>query len=1565
MNIYSKEIKMIKDILKRLTSLLLVAFMIIPIVPIANAMDESIIVAEPTKQVVPDVVYANGDDPLLGAATVTTGGDASLYVDINSTFTPSGYSTRTTGENAYTTAPGNDFSYHTSRNGSTSNSYVITPTNDLSWSTNSGSTGITGTLSDTAVSDYKDCGENGALCAKVNSKVLQIHALSDINVTFDFSSNLTIDKSDGQGNIMEGVYTLKTASDSPAIAQIKAGTARSNTAKTDLSKTVSATGSVSESIQQGEYLYVYFYGFFNNQSSSDVDTTKYTYTASVTNFEITPVTQSYSLTVGNSDCADHLVGGGKINVNGTAVTIPSAGTATGLTDALSGTSVVLSLNTVPSGYFHIGWRVDGTDCFQKTCEFTLDSNKTAYALLIPQVTVTMGSSGYTNASYSYKTYSGNTVNAADQYIARNSSATAYYKTLNEAFSANSVVVLLGNIVLDGDFTIPSGKTLSVQRDWTDPATSALQRLAESAGTSIFAKATINGTVTVQGNLVASGVQGTRDGVNGRATGGVGHLIINGTVNVTSGGAVCAYGMITGSGQINVASGGKVYELMEIRDMRSIYVMPDVVSGGAFPVNHYFVKTNEVTTTYSQGSNLIGCYCVSVSGQAGNGEAPIIGSYSSNASNQSLFMISSGSITKCFSSASPYNNKIIFRAENGSVIRTGKFSVTISGSTLDTSNFVLPLNYCYAIEIMNGGSMKLDYDYKLLPGALINVKEGGTLTIASGKKLILYRANDYGFPAMSGFSATAYPTAFTKPSGLSYPSNTAANVGSAKLNVDGTLNVEGELYVTNQLTNATSYSNGYNYLTGEGTINITGTLSNGTIKEWKQPDSQTANSVNVAYVPIKGNMDADATTDGGQTGYESLTKKTWYGHKNSSGVYYWDNTEQTTNTYTVIWKNEDGTVLETDENVPVGTIPTFDGETPSKEATVQNTYAFNGWSPAIGPVEGDQVYTATYKETVRKYRIVFWNEDGSEEFYNADYAYGVTPVCNGTPSKSPTAGYTYEFAGWASEAGGDVIDPLPTVEGDASYYAVFTATPIEYTVKWSINGVIQEETYTYNAIPEYKGSEPVKEADNTYRYTFAGWSKSSNGAVLDALDPVTKNVTYYAVFTKEKIEYTVAFVNHDGTELQSGTYSYNDQVYYVEPEPQRDGDAQYSYTFTGWSDGSNFYSKDGDLPRVTANTTYTAQFERTLNKYTVTWIGADGNTLKTEEVEYGTVPVYTGEEPAKQSDWQYDYVFDGWDPEIVSVTGDAVYTAKFKAVLRGNIVYGVRPVLDGILSLKFYIVPAESAKAAKLTYTYTYGSEEITKVEEFDLTDGSLFDNSTGCVVLRYTNIQSGCIARDVVLTIYDEHGEEQEILSRLDPTFRDTSYSYCVADWSRSIIAQYGDDESKKNTVELAKAIINYGYYSAEYFKLRFDGDYTNAESGFYGDLTESDISVLNAHAGIKDANSADVGLLGCRVILEGATTLRVYFKNPVESATVDGQACEVIPKDNMYYVELVNIASPNLDKTHTFKVSYNGSEYTFEYSVLSWVNSMISSSSTKQETYDLAKAIYLYWKAASAYFAQ
>ena len=83
---------------------------------------------------------------------------------------------------------------------------------------------------------------------------------------------------------------------------------------------------------------------------------------------------------------------------------------------------------------------------------------------------------------------------------------------------------------------------------------------------------------------------------------------------------------------------------------------------------------------------------------------------------------------------------------------------------------------------------------------------------------------------------------------------------------------------------------------------------------------------------------------------------------------------TVRTYTVYWKNG-STTLETDTNVPYGTTPTYDGDTPVDST---NGYPFNGWSPAVGPITGDTTYTAQFKNPYQYAEI----EDSWEQIFAA-------------------------------------------------------------------------------------------------------------------------------------------------------------------------------------------------------------------------------------------------------------------------------------------------------------------------------------------------------------------------------------------------------------------------------------------------------------------------------------------------------------------------------------------------------------------------------------------------------
>lgn len=63
-------------------------------------------------------------------------------------------------------------------------------------------------------------------------------------------------------------------------------------------------------------------------------------------------------------------------------------------------------------------------------------------------------------------------------------------------------------------------------------------------------------------------------------------------------------------------------------------------------------------------------------------------------------------------------------------------------------------------------------------------------------------------------------------------------------------------------------------------------------------------------------------------------------------------------YNIKWENYDGTVL--DETTVIGNeVPVYGGDTPQRPSTVGYDYVFSGWSPTVGSVTEDTVYTAVY------------------------------------------------------------------------------------------------------------------------------------------------------------------------------------------------------------------------------------------------------------------------------------------------------------------------------------------------------------------------------------------------------------------------------------------------------------------------------------------------------------------------------------------------------------------------------------------------------------------------------
>jgi hypothetical protein len=138
---------------------------------------------------------------------------------------------------------------------------------------------------------------------------------------------------------------------------------------------------------------------------------------------------------------------------------------------------------------------------------------------------------------------------------------------------------------------------------------------------------------------------------------------------------------------------------------------------------------------------------------------------------------------------------------------------------------------------------------------------------------------------------------------------------------------------------------------------------------------------------------------------------------------------TTNAYTVTWQNHDGTVLETDSNVPYGTTPTYHGVTPTKIGGAQYSYTFTGWSPTVTSVTSNATYIAQFSSTTNAYTVTWQNHDGTVLETDTNVPYGSTPTYDGaTPARTGSAQFTYAFTGWSPS--------IVSVTGDVTYTAIF-------------------------------------------------------------------------------------------------------------------------------------------------------------------------------------------------------------------------------------------------------------------------------------------------------------------------------------------------------------------------------------------------------------------------------------------------------------------------------------------------------------------------------------------------
>lgn len=362
---------------------------------------------------------------------------------------------------------------------------------------------------------------------------------------------------------------------------------------------------------------------------------------------------------------------------------------------------------------------------------------------------------------------------------------------------SAIITLVSSGKITGKYMIPSNVTLLIPFDeggtlykdtpgYVDTynsSRSAFRTMTMAPGSSI----TVNGAISVGGkHTYQMGKQGP-SGPYGQIDMAEGSFI---TLN--KGANLYAWGYITGDGAITAASGSKVYEYFQLRDWRGGTATKSMNDNEekVFPISQYYVQNIESALTIQSGaqeSTYLTVHAKVV--KTASAKIDFIG----DANSKSLFKIANGgTLTKKYD---PETDRITYTTTGSASLES--LTLSVAGYNFNSSAYVLPINNNMTLEVLSG-SVAVNCDAALLPGAQITIAQGAALNVASDKSLYVYDSTQWkkGYAYNSNDSGYA-PVLYS-------PTKTGTRtLTNAKIDVNGKLTAIGSVYTTESGANICS------------------------------------------------------------------------------------------------------------------------------------------------------------------------------------------------------------------------------------------------------------------------------------------------------------------------------------------------------------------------------------------------------------------------------------------------------------------------------------------------------------------------------------------------------------------------------------------------------------------------------------------------------------------------------------------------------------------------------------------------------------------------------------------
>ena len=285
-------------------------------------------------------------------------------------------------------------------------------------------------------------------------------------------------------------------------------------------------------------------------------------------------------------------------------------------------------------------------------------------------------------------------------------------------------------------------------------------------------------------------------------------------------------------------------------------------------------------------------------------------------------------------------------------------------------------------------------------------------------------------------------------------------------------------------------------------------------------------------------------------------------------------------------------------------------------------------------------------------------------------------------------------------------------------------------------------------------------------------------------------------------------------------------------------------------------------------------------------------------------------------------------------------------------------LDGKIGLAFRVkLPLEVRDNAANTYAMLTLNGTTTRKEMTDIVAGGRNSDGTYRVALYLPAAQ---YADNVKLEFYQ--GTSRIPFQGSSGTdYTNTGVTYSVKRYIDAV-KRSGTDGEK------ALAIALEDYCAAAQIFFVYENDNQPSISSAINNVQQSDLQRFKS---VRSGSIPDkIESIYFNASFESDNAMKVIInfvdgKKPknYEYYVDDQQANLSGTKGKGYYLRVRNVPAAHLDQKHEFKIVGGGKTYTIKCSVLTYANSTAFSADQEQNARNLAKALYLYCKAAKTYF--